>query len=319
MSAWVNPAAGLFLCAVVLMAQFNGHVASTNKDVWAEKWCELNDCYGVRAAEQREGAVAKVEKEHRKVTRRYLTTGEVKAINSELVQSAWFGYDGPVLDHPAFPGVAAEHSERAERRNEENAIGIRQIVEKRAISPPQPGGGYLLPQSDEASKLAVRELDDGPVGVARRRYSILKNELRMDCMYGINQEKYNDQGGFKYGQGITSVPKAPKGCAAGSVWHDNGRGGVKLVSRTAESGGSVWRKVNGTDREWWQDVEPPPKDGRPWVDSWKQVRSRELLPYKMGAPPPCTPGYGGAFCKKELGTGGDYVDEEDEPPPWAQV
>lgn len=30
-------------------------------------------------------------------------------------------------------------------------------------------------------------------------------------------------------------------------------------------------------------------------------------------------GYGGAFCKIELGTGGDYVDEEDEPPPWANM
>ena len=30
-------------------------------------------------------------------------------------------------------------------------------------------------------------------------------------------------------------------------------------------------------------------------------------------------GYGGAFCKRELGTGGDYVDEEDVPPPWANM
>ena len=30
-------------------------------------------------------------------------------------------------------------------------------------------------------------------------------------------------------------------------------------------------------------------------------------------------GYGGAFCKKELGTGGDYVDQEDVPPPWANM
>eukprot|EP00277_Geminigera_cryophila_P029574 CAMPEP_0179488148 /NCGR_PEP_ID=MMETSP0799-20121207/63871_1 /TAXON_ID=46947 /ORGANISM="Geminigera cryophila, Strain CCMP2564" /LENGTH=74 /DNA_ID=CAMNT_0021303455 /DNA_START=20 /DNA_END=241 /DNA_ORIENTATION=+ len=73
----------------------DGHSASTSKDVWAEKWCELNDCFGVREAEQREGAMAKVAKEHRKATRRYQATGEVKAINGEQVASAYFGYDGP--------------------------------------------------------------------------------------------------------------------------------------------------------------------------------------------------------------------------------
>lgn len=36
---------------------------------------------------------------------------------------------------------------------------------------------------------------------------------------------------------------------------------------------------------------------------------QHLRPYKLKAPPPCAPGYGGAFCKIELGTGGDYVDE----------
>ena len=41
------------------------------------------------------------------------------------------------------------------------------------------------------------------------------------------------------------------------------------------------------------------------------------MPYKMGAPPPCAPGYGGAGCKRELGSGADYVDEEDTIPPWA--
>ncbi|MGB1600315.1 MAG: hypothetical protein ACPIOQ_46650, partial [Promethearchaeia archaeon] len=69
----------------------------------------------------------------------------------------------------------------------------------------------------------------------------------------------------------------------------------------------------------WEDVAPVPKDGRPWVISWKQWRSRQLIPYKRGAPPPCAPGYGGAFCKIELGTGGDYVDVEDVPPPWANM
>ena len=52
-------AAGAVLCALLVLASLDGHAASTNKDVWAEKWCELNDCYGIRAAEERQGAVAK--------------------------------------------------------------------------------------------------------------------------------------------------------------------------------------------------------------------------------------------------------------------
>ena len=319
MAMWGRERTGarLVLCATVLFASMDGHSASTSKDVWAEKWCELNDCFGVREAEQREGAMAKVAKEHRKATRRYQATGEVKAINGEQVASAYFGYDGPTLDHPAFPGVAAEHAERAERQHEENALGFRRIVKQRTISPPQPGGGYLLPSSDEANHLAVRELDDSAVGIARRRFDVMKEQLRMDCMYSYAQ-KLDGHGGFVYGGGRTSVPTIPKGCAAGSVWHDDGRGGVSLASRTAESLGSVWRKVNGTDFEWWENVAPPP-EGVPYAKSWKQVRSEQLIPYKQKAPPPCTPGYGGAFCKRELGTGGDYVDDEDVPPPWANM
>eukprot|EP00961_Rhodomonas_salina_P118756 1598528-Rhodomonas_salina.3 len=76
----------------------------------------------------------------------------------------------------------------------------------------------------------------------------------------------------------------------------------------AESAGSVWRKVNGTDREWFEDV-PKPAPGVPWVWSQKELKAQHLRPYKLKAPPPCAPGYGGAFCKIELGTGGDYVDE----------
>ena len=47
--------------------------------------------------------------------------------------------------------------------------------------------------------------------------------------------------------------------------------------------------------------------------------AEQKIPFKRSAPPPCAPGYGGAFCKKELGTGGDYVDEEDQPPTWANM
>ena len=281
-------AASLVLCAALLLARLDAEGATTGKDVWAEKWCELNDCYGIREAEQRQGALAKVEREHRKATRRYRATGEIKALNSEAVATAWFGYDGPTLDHPAFPGVAAEHAERAERAHEEHALGVRKVVQQRTIAPPQPGGGYLLPDSSEATQLAVREQDDSAIGVARRRHGVMKEQLRMDCMYGYAQES-DGNGGFVYGGGRTTVPKAPKGCAAGSVWQDDGRGGVNLVSRTAEAAGSVWRKVNGTDREWWEDVEPVPKNV-PWVQSWKQYRSAQLIPYKQRAPPPCSPG-----------------------------
>jgi hypothetical protein len=278
----------ILLCAALVLAGLDADAATTGQDVWAEKWCELNDCFGIREAEQRQGALAKVALEHRKATRRYRATGEVKAINSEAVTTAWFGYDGPTLDHPAFPGVAAEHAERAERAHEAHALGVRKVVEQRTIAPPRPGGGYLLPSSDEATQLAVSEQDDSAIGVARRRHDVMKEQLRIDCMYGYAQEQ-DGRGGFIYGGGRTTVPKAPKGCAAGSVWQDNGKGGVHLASRTAESAGSVWRKVNGTDREWWEDVAPPPKDV-PWVTTWKQHRSRQLLPYKQAAPPPCTPG-----------------------------
>ncbi len=75
------------------------------RDDWAQKWCELNDCHGVQEAEKRDAAAELHEKEIRKVARRYKTTGEIKAIRAETVQAAFFGYDGPVLDHPAFPGM----------------------------------------------------------------------------------------------------------------------------------------------------------------------------------------------------------------------
>ena len=41
---------------------------------------------------------------------KHAATGEVKAIRGESTKYAYFGYDGPTLDHPAFPGVAAEVS-----------------------------------------------------------------------------------------------------------------------------------------------------------------------------------------------------------------
>lgn len=41
----------------------------------------------------------------------------------------------------------------------------------------------------------------------------------------------------------------------------------------AESAGSVWRKVNGTDREWFEDV-PKPAPGVPWVWSQKELKAQ---------------------------------------------
>ena len=286
------------------------------RDDWAEKWCELNDCHGIKAAEQARDANAKVEREFKKAQRRYEATGEIRAVKSEAVLHALFQYDGPTIDHPAFPGVAAEHGERAERRHEQAAIEYRKEVEQRAIAPPTPSGGYLLPGTETAKGLAVRDDTSSAVGAAKRRHTMMTEELRMGCMYEYGQTP-DGHGGYIMGR-ITTLKEPVRGCAAGSVWKDQGGGGVRLASRTAESAQSVWRKVNGTDREWFEDIEDLPKGfvGPPTHD---QVRAKKLKPYKTRAPPPCAPGYGGAFCKRELGTGGDYVDREDTPPPWAQM
>ncbi len=63
----------------------------------------------------------------------------------------------------------------------------------------------------------------------------------MSCMYEYNQNP-DGKGGFVLGQ-ITSIKSVVRGCAAGSVWEDDSNGHVILTSRTAESLGSVWRKV----------------------------------------------------------------------------
>lgn len=46
------------------------------REDWAAKWCELNDCHGVQEAEQRSAAAEKYEREVRKAARRYATTGK---------------------------------------------------------------------------------------------------------------------------------------------------------------------------------------------------------------------------------------------------
>jgi hypothetical protein len=45
-------------------------IPTSADEKWAEKWCELNDCYGIRAAESNKAAVEKVERETRKAIRR---------------------------------------------------------------------------------------------------------------------------------------------------------------------------------------------------------------------------------------------------------
>ena len=100
--------------------------AAVSQD-WADTWCEINDCKGVRAAEQKDEKVEARQKDVRIVTRRYHATGEIRAIKSEHVKTTYFQYDGPTLDHPAFPGVAAEHAERKERDNEKAAVAARRL------------------------------------------------------------------------------------------------------------------------------------------------------------------------------------------------
>jgi hypothetical protein len=102
---------------------------------------------------------------------------------------------------------------------------------------------------------------DSGIGVARRRHSVMRcayrcvprcdrdvnarclsrEKTRMSCMYEYNQNP-DGKGGFVLGQ-ITSIKSVVRGCAAGSVWEDDKEGRVVLSSRTAESLGSVWRKV----------------------------------------------------------------------------
>ena len=226
------------------------------RDDWAEKWCELNDCNGVKAAEHTRAVNARLEREQNKAQRRYEATGEIRAVKSEAVQHALFAYDGPTLDHPGFPGVAAKIGERDERINEAFAVAARKDVETRAITPATPTGGYLLPGTEEANHLAVRQEHSSAVAAAQRRHSMMKEELRIGCMYEYGHPS-DGKGGFLMGR-ITTLKAQVKGCAAGSVWNDQGGGGVRLASRTAESASSVWRKINGTDREWFENVEDLP-------------------------------------------------------------
>jgi len=166
----------LLACGVALSLEAG---VENERDDWAEKWCELNDCNGVKAAEHTRAVSARLEREQNKAQRRYEATGEIRAVKSEALQHALFAYDGPTLDHPAHPGVAAALGERAERSNEAFAVAARWNVEARAILPADPTGGYLLPGTEEANHLAVRHEHSLAVGAAQRRHSMMKEELRI--------------------------------------------------------------------------------------------------------------------------------------------
>jgi hypothetical protein len=55
---------------IVLASLFMAVIHTSADEKWAEKWCELNDCYGIRAAESNRVAMEKVEREARKALRR---------------------------------------------------------------------------------------------------------------------------------------------------------------------------------------------------------------------------------------------------------
>ena len=286
---------------------------------WAEHWCEVNDCKGEKAAVANADQVDAHEKEIRISTRRFHATGEVRAIKSENVKAAMWQYDGPTLDHPAFPGVAQEHAVKSEKKFEEAAIAARKQAEKRAALGAgfKPGGGYLPSSHKDAQTLVAVEEEHPAVEYAKHKFRHLAEEARIPCQY--------DLAGGVAGRlsEHTTFPKSPDGCAAGSVWMPGVDGkmhndATNILHRTAEYKASQWRKTNGTHREWFEDIyQLPPEHFGPM--SKKQMEAKKLMPYKMGAPPPCAPGYGGAACKRELGAGADYVDEEDTIPPWAGV
>mmetsp|Transcript_6729 Transcript_6729/g.15523 ORF Transcript_6729/g.15523 Transcript_6729/m.15523 type:complete len:950 (-) Transcript_6729:93-2942(-) len=300
------------IAGLVLLCFLLEHAAA--KD-WAEHWCEINDCSGVKASTKEAETAEAFAAEVRIATRRYHATGEIRAIKSDAMKTAYWQYDGPVLDHPAFPGVANEHAERAERRNEAAAIAMRRTVKEREAlgADFRPENGFLPTESHEAKALHAVEEEHAAVAVAKARFKHLEDEMRVPCQYDIGREK----GTLSR---LTTFPTEMKGCAAGSVWKvtDDGEkfnDAENPFHRTVFWSASVWKKTNGTHREWFEDVYQLP-EGHFGPQSWKQIEAKRILPYKIAAPPPCAPGYGGAECKREPGAGADYVDEEETLPPW---
>lgn len=93
--------AALALALALLALQLG---PSWSKD-WADHWCEINDCKGLKAAEAKDEKVEAHSKEVRIATRRYYATGEIRAIKSEHVKAAFFQYDGCVRAWSRAGGV----------------------------------------------------------------------------------------------------------------------------------------------------------------------------------------------------------------------
>lgn len=240
-------------CLLLVFVLLLHVVPSLSKD-WADTWCEINDCKGVKAAEARDEVSESRHKEVRIATRRFYATGEIRAIKSEHVKVAYFQYDGPTLDHPAFVGVANEHSERKERQNEEAAVAARKEAKRRAAlgADWRPEGGYLAQSHADAQALIAVDAEHAAVLVAKERFRHIAEEVRIPCQYDIGRTP-GTLGAY------TTYPANPQGCAAGSVWTEGKNGelyndGSKLLHRTLEWEASVWRKSNGTHRSWFEEV-----------------------------------------------------------------
>jgi hypothetical protein len=78
----------------LLLLLFALHICPSLSKDWADHWCEINDCKGVKAAEVQDEKMDARKKDVRIVTRRYHATGEVRAIKAEHVKTAYFQYDG---------------------------------------------------------------------------------------------------------------------------------------------------------------------------------------------------------------------------------
>ncbi len=58
------------LLAILLHVSLSSVDAELKDESWAQKWCELNDCYGVKERAKAQTAMDKMESEVRKVARR---------------------------------------------------------------------------------------------------------------------------------------------------------------------------------------------------------------------------------------------------------
>lgn len=63
---------GLLLAAVMLATAWvtSKAEAKAQTESWADKWCELNDCYGVKERERMGSARERIEKDERNAARR---------------------------------------------------------------------------------------------------------------------------------------------------------------------------------------------------------------------------------------------------------